>query len=58
MPPPFSVGGGGGGGVGGGIKCHHCPYLHPSRPSHPSVRPVPNTIGFHAISFERIGVLD
>ena len=26
--------------------------------SFPSVRPVRNTNGFHAISFERIGVLD
>ena len=33
-------------------------YVRPSRPSRPSVRPVRNTFGFRAISFERICVLD
>ena len=50
-------GGGGGGGGGGHIvsPLSACTYVRPSRPS---LRPVRNTFGFRAISFERIGVLD
>ena len=52
MPLPFSVGGGGGGGGGGAYSITAVrTYVHPSRP-------VRNTFGFHAISFERIGILD
>ena len=55
MPPPFSMwwwwGGGGGGG-------RHIVSPLSARTSVPSVGPVRNTIGFRAISFERIGVLD
>ena len=47
MPTPFSMGGGGGGG--------HIVSLLSVRIS---VRPVRNTFGFRAISFERIGILD
>ena len=46
MPPPFSMGVGGGG---GDIKYHRYPYVHSSRP-------VRNTNGFRAISFEKIGL--
>ena len=49
MPPPFSMGGG-----------HIVSPLsvHTSVSSVLSVRPVRNTFGFRAISFERIGILD
>ena len=56
MPPPFSIGGGrGGGGVGVGVVggAYSITAVRTT-----SVRPVRNTFGFHAISFERIGVLD
>ena len=45
MPPPFSMG------------VHIVSPLF-VRMSVPSVHPVRNTNGFHAISFEKIGVLD
>ena len=45
MPLPFSIGG-----WGGGVCAHIVSPL--------SVRPICNTTGFHAISFEKIGVLD
>ena len=57
MPPPFSmwvvvvVGGGGGHIVSPSVRT----YVHPWVPS---VRPVRNTNGFRAISFERLSVLD
>ena len=49
-PAIFSVGGGGGGGGRGGAYSITtvCTY----------VRPVHNTNGFRAISFEKIGILD
>ena len=49
MPPPFPMGG------------HIVSLLSVCtsvRRSSPSIRPVRNTFGFRAISFERIGVLD
>ena len=49
MPPPFSMGGG----VGGGAYSITAVRMYV-----PSVRPVCNSFGFPAISFERIGVLD
>ena len=48
MPPPFSMGGGGGAYSITAVRT----YVRPS------VRPVRNTFGFCAISFERIGVVD
>ena len=45
MSPPFSMWGW------GGIQYHCCPYVRPGRPVH-------NTNGFCAMSFERISVLD
>ena len=58
MPPPFSVCVGGRG-LGAYSITTVRTYIRPvpSHPSHP-VRPVCNTFGFRAISFERIGELD
>ena len=49
MPPPFSMGGGGGGWGGGAYSVTAVRTY---------IRPVCNTNGFRAISFEKIGVLD
>ena len=50
IPPPFSMGVGAGAYSITAVRT----YIRPFRP----VRPVRNTNGFRAISFEKIGVLD
>ena len=50
MPPQFSMGGGGGWGGGRGAFSITTVRMY--------VRPVRNTNGFRAMSFEKIGVLD